>query len=844
MASASTFWLGCKLIREIYSFRVKSTILPLFFHLSQTDSSMAFLARVTAWLLCVAVGSCTFPRTQTMVELHADRLVETQANELRIEVRDAQDAVVGQLTLNPQATTFSGFPITIPVAARNGDDRRRFELRATAVTNRRQPDGSMVVSTIAQNRVRTSFRRGEVLRLTLWLLSGCRCDVETERCEPDSDQDLVPECVPIDATVTAHDAGLDGASDGAALCSANQHICDGRCVSLASPLFCGATCEACAAFPGATAQCSNGVCETVCHNATPDRCPSACVDLATERLHCGACGDACRGNQLCQNRMCVEPPPCSAANDTCPGLSYCDAVTTRCVPGCNRAGQCSGERMCNLSTHACECRSDLRACGDVCAVCPSGSPITATGCNGNACIVTSCTSGYTPSNSSCVDVDECAASNGGCAANAACTNTSGGRTCTCNNGYTGDGITCSLSCTPSCVGRACGNDGCGGSCGGCNAGICNPNGQCAALPFLGAGVSLTQPSRAERFGKSVSLSADGNTLAVGDPRNNGGAVTIFARVGGVWNSGFSPVPPSSIAVYAFGKSVSLSADGNTLAVGLSSDNGYGFAVVYTRNGDAWDGPVVLTRPQGARSFGHSLSLSSDGNVLAIGDFNAGSGYFGMVTAFVRSAGAWSDASFPTRPTNFEGFGQSVSISADGNTLAVGSVGYSTFGPVALYARAGNAWSDAELLPRPPATQLFGSSVALSSEGNTLAVGAPGGAGNATVYARHANVWDNGGLLTTPAGADSFGTSVSISSDGNTLAVGDPGGGGGNYGAVRVYTRSGEAWNVGTSLLVPSGVQHFGRSVSVSSDGNTLAVGSSVDWGESSNNHGAVTVYTR
>ena len=40
------------------------------------------------------------------------------------------------------------------------------------------------------------------------------------------------------------------------------------------------------------------------------------------------------------------------------------------------------------------------------------------------------------------DVNECLTNNGGCDSNAACSNTDGGSTCTCNSGYTGDGTSC------------------------------------------------------------------------------------------------------------------------------------------------------------------------------------------------------------------------------------------------------------------------------------------------------------------------------------------------------------------------------------------------------------------
>ena len=40
------------------------------------------------------------------------------------------------------------------------------------------------------------------------------------------------------------------------------------------------------------------------------------------------------------------------------------------------------------------------------------------------------------------DVNECSTNNGGCSSNAGCVNLPGSFTCTCNMGYTGNGVTC------------------------------------------------------------------------------------------------------------------------------------------------------------------------------------------------------------------------------------------------------------------------------------------------------------------------------------------------------------------------------------------------------------------
>ena len=41
-----------------------------------------------------------------------------------------------------------------------------------------------------------------------------------------------------------------------------------------------------------------------------------------------------------------------------------------------------------------------------------------------------------------IDINECTTNNGGCSADANCSNTVGSFTCTCHNGFTGDGFNC------------------------------------------------------------------------------------------------------------------------------------------------------------------------------------------------------------------------------------------------------------------------------------------------------------------------------------------------------------------------------------------------------------------
>jgi len=186
---------------------------------------------------------------------------------------------------------------------------------------------------------------------------------------------------------------------------------------------------------------------------------------------------------------------------------------------------------------------------------------------------------------------------------------------------------------------------------------------------------------------------------------------------------------------------------------------------------------------------------------------------------------------------------------------------------------------------------FGTSVALSADGNTLAVGAAyedggatgingtqddaaGDAGAVYVFVRSADTWVQQAYIkaSNTDAVDLFGTAVQLSADGNTLAVGayqedsDSTGIngtegnstlGGTSGAVYVFARTGTTWSQ-QAYVKPSNTDandEFGRSLALAEDGNTLAVGAYLEsssaagiGGNQTNNalskSGAVYIFTR
>jgi hypothetical protein len=212
------------------------------------------------------------------------------------------------------------------------------------------------------------------------------------------------------------------------------------------------------------------------------------------------------------------------------------------------------------------------------------------------------------------------------------------------------------------------------------------------------------------------------------------------------------------------------------------------------------------------SFGGAVALSADGKTLAVGalyDDVSGNKDQGSVTVYGRSGKSWTEEKVLVSDTgNAEDwFGYSVALSADGNTLAVGAVyadvnGNKDQGAVSVFARSGDAWSLQKTLNISGGTagDLFGYAVALSADGSTLAVGAISDdvnanvdQGSVSVFARTGTAWKEQQVITLDNGTASgnFGWSVSLSTDGNTLAAGGPNQGAGK---AAVFTRSGGTWS--------------------------------------------------
>jgi hypothetical protein len=424
------------------------------------------------------------------------------------------------------------------------------------------------------------------------------------------------------------------------------------------------------------------------------------------------------------------------------------------------------------------------------------------------------------------------------------------------------------------------------------------------------------------FGSDLALSQDATTLAIASMSG----VHIFVRSGAEWiQQELLAGAWSRDDFFSSSISVSISSNGDTLVVGDPMDswattgvNGdqtdesaeYSGAVyVFTRDGDSWSQQAYIkaSNTDSEDIFGHAISLSGDGNTLAVAAWSEDSGAVGIdgdqtnnsakdagaVYLFVQTADGWQQQAY-IKASNCEAhdnFGWDVALSTDGATLAVASreedssaVGIdgdeadnsaSSAGAVYLFARGEAGWSQQAYIKASNSEESdrFGTSIALSGRGDLLAVGAINESSSAVgidgddsdnfapysgavyLFERSLDVWQQAAYIKASNSQthDAFGARIELSADGNNLAVrasregsiatginGDQEDNSAySPGAVYLFTRSGESWGqqayvkaINThqgepqicSLICPPDNDEFGSGLGLSSDGAVLAIG--------------------
>lgn len=421
------------------------------------------------------------------------------------------------------------------------------------------------------------------------------------------------------------------------------------------------------------------------------------------------------------------------------------------------------------------------------------------------------------------------------------------------------------------------------------------------------------------FGYSVAVSGDGSTLIIGAPYGKAsgsgdhfstGLAYVFVKEGGAWvQQGPELVPPSTLKALntetdayeapgpaKFGASVALSENGNVAAIGGPANGSddpeagapgdvKGTVWFFVRSAGKWTVQQAVggttggyKNLNGANIFGDHVALSANGERAFIsGTFGAEGDIFGIgaVWVFGYQGGTWTEESVLTKPltqkeveagANGSEFGESIAVSASGNSLLVGAPGNrpgapftaSETGTVYAYSRVGSSWVQEQAIA-PSGRWRFGETLAMSADGSTALLGEPNSysefEGFVYVYT-HGSEWAEQARLEPSAYPQAettankynggFGWSTALSANGNVALVGSPTTlmtvrekgklSELNSGAVWRFARSGSTWSQQGARVAPAGETPwrynpqtgFGSAVAMSGDGQTALVGAATD----------------
>ncbi|MEE4184536.1 MAG: integrin [Gammaproteobacteria bacterium] len=346
---------------------------------------------------------------------------------------------------------------------------------------------------------------------------------------------------------------------------------------------------------------------------------------------------------------------------------------------------------------------------------------------------------------------------------------------------------------------------------------------------------------------------EGEALGLSETVPQAGQVFVLTLVDDVWVQQAALRPTVSDAGDLFGSAVAISDDGNVLAISALGEDSAATGV----NGDAADN-----------------SADESGAVYIFTRELQGDEFVWTQQAYVKSSNPEGDPDIDDTLQEGDRFGNRVDLSADGLTLAVAAWGEDSdsllinsgednnaaadSGAVYVFANDGLSWSQQAYIKaaNAEANDLFGSDIALSDSGDTLAVGAinESSAGSADpfdnsaersgavyVFTRSGGAWlQQAFIKSQAAGArDEFGSSVALNGAGDRLAVGaqqedsDAAGIGGsqsnndaeNTGAAYLFTQTGGSWSQTEFFKAsnPDPIDELGFTVALNKTGDKLLV---------------------
>jgi hypothetical protein len=297
----------------------------------------------------------------------------------------------------------------------------------------------------------------------------------------------------------------------------------------------------------------------------------------------------------------------------------------------------------------------------------------------------------------------------------------------------------------------------------------------------------------DRYGWAVAMTPDGNTFVSGAyggdyHADDDGSAYIYKWNGSSWvrtQIGASDGLNSD----RFGFSVDISSNGNTVVAGsifddISAKAEQGSLYVYKWTTSWVETHLIAADGVAGDILGQSAAISGDGNTVvggAMGDDIGANTYQGSINIFRWNGSGWDETKkWASDGATDDAFGYSVDISYNGNTIIVGSRGDGNLtGSAYIFKWNGVTWDQTKIAASDGSTgDEFGVTVGLSGDGTVAIVGAhlDDVGANANQGSVYVFKWSGSWVETkyvAPDGAasDEFGYSVSVNQKGTIAIVG-------------------------------------------------------------------------